>query len=80
MKMMYDNEEKCCYNEEKLTFIHFVITSIGRYYLTLSSPLFHSCFYKDELHIHFEPPKIENKNQFLKFLKQLEKEVGKYES
>ena len=80
MRMEYAEEEKTCFNKIKLTFIHCVITAISHYYIASFSPFFYTDFFRDELEIEFEPPKIENKEKFLLFLKKIAREVKKYEN
>jgi hypothetical protein len=79
MKMNYDEEEKCNYNEKKFNFIPYVITKISNYSITSFAPFFYVNFFKDEVKIDFDPPKIENKKKFLLFLNKIEEEVKKYE-
>jgi hypothetical protein len=38
MKMNYDEEEKCNYNEKKFNFIPYVITKISNYSITSFAP------------------------------------------
>jgi hypothetical protein len=80
MRMKYDEEEKCNYDEKKLTFIHYVITAISHYRISLFSPFFSVNFFKDEVEISFDPPKIENREKFLLFLNKIAREVVKYEN
>jgi hypothetical protein len=78
--MEYYEAEEACSNEIKFTFIRYVITAIKHYYISSFSPFFCTDFFKDEIDIEFEPPKIENKEKFLLFLNKIAREVKKYEN